>query len=172
MTIHRFLRRTALFSFLLLLLQTGSVRGASGLSLYIPSIPGDGTNNSIDVLSFSFGVSKVPSVNANWQDLNLMKVMDSASSPLMFNSAMGTTLNNVVFTYTDNNGKPAYTMTLNNVTVTSYQSAGSTGSGPPTESFSLHFLNIQWSYQKYDGAGNPVGPPVTHTWDVNAGSGT
>jgi type VI protein secretion system component Hcp len=173
MITNRFLRKVTVFSFLSLALLTGSVRAASGLSLYIPGVPGDGTTNLIEVFAFSFGVlGSPPPAKPFFQDLNVTKQLDSASAPLMFQCASATVLNNVVLTYTDNNGKPAYTIKVDNVTISSYQVGGSSGGGTPTESISLHFQNIQWTYQKYDASGNPVGSPITHTWDVVAGTGT
>jgi type VI secretion system Hcp family effector len=171
--------KVTFFLFLSLALLTCSARAASSLTLYIPNIPGDGITNSITVYSFSLGVSTPPppiggggASKPDFSDLNLMKALDSASSPLMFNSAMGTTLNNVVLTYINEFGKPAYSITLNNVTVTSVQVSGSDGGGTPTESISLHFQSIQWSYQKYTVTGQPVGSPITHTWNLATNTGT
>jgi type VI protein secretion system component Hcp len=172
MITNRLFRKVTFFFLLSLALFTGSVRAASGLSLYIPDIPGDGTTNLIEVFSFSFGVASFPPAKPNFQDLSISKQLDSASAPLMFDCASATVLNNVVLTYTDNNSKPVYTITLNNVTISSYQVSGATGGGAPAESISLHFQNIRWTYQKYDASGNPVGSPITHTWDVVAGTGT
>ena len=101
-----------------------------------------------------------------------MKALDSASSPLMFNCAFGTTLDNVVLTYSDDFNNPVYSITLNHATVTSVQVSGSDGGGAPTESISLHFQSVQWSYQKYDATGKPVGSPITHSWNLATNTGT
>lgn len=161
-----------LFSWLSFGLFSGSAWAAGGLSLSIPSIPGEGANNSIDVFSFSFGVASTATPlspgRPNFSDLTIMKALDSTSSLLMFDCASGTTLNNVVLTYRDNSNNPAYTITLCNVNISSVQLSGAAGGGAPTESVSLHFQQIQWSYQKFDSGGQPVGSPITHGWDMAA----
>src|SRR5215467_2756259 len=98
--------RVTLFSFLSLALLTFSAR-ASNLTLSIPNISGDGTNGVINVYSFTFGVTHAPpgigggATRPSFSDISIMKALDSASSQLTFDCALGQALDNVVLTYRD-----------------------------------------------------------------------
>lgn len=119
-----------------------------------------GHEGEMDILSWSWGASTgtartrrgvLPA--ACIQDLNLMKVIDSASPELILNSVTGEVAPEAILTMRKAGEKPLEFLTLKmtNVTVVSYQISGS--SEIPVENFVLHFATLKGEYrrQKPDG---------------------
>lgn len=144
-------------------------RAAYNVFLSIAGIPGPATNNQIVVAAYSFGLSN-PTGRASFQDLAITKALDITSPVLALDCANGRLLANAVLTVVHPiTGNALYTVTLNQVSITSDQVAGSTST--PSETITLHYTYISWTYQQLDGSGNPVGSPVTHYWNVATNSG-
>ena len=142
-----------------------SAMAAVDVFLKITDIQGEsiatGHQGEMDILSWSWGASTgtartrrgvLPA--ACIQDLNLMKVIDSASPELILNSVTGDVAPEAVLTMRKAGDKPLEFLTLKmtNVTVVSYQISGS--SEVPVENFVLHFASLKGEYrrQKPDGS--------------------
>ena len=136
-----------------------------------------GHEGEIEVLSFSWGVSNSGSLTAGggagvpkFQDLVITKRTDKSSPLLMLSTATGKTHPRVILTLT-RDGEPRgggyYTITLEEVFVTSFQTSGSGSDSRPTESLSLNYTRIKFEYtpQKADGSADT---PVVFGWDIKA----
>ena len=144
-------------------------RAAYNSFLSITGISGPATNNLIPILSYSFGLSAAGN-NPNFSDVSVLKTLDLTSPLLAFQCANAQTNATAVLTVVHStSGNAIYTVTLNNVAISSYQISGS--SELPTESLSLTYTAITWTYQALDGSGNKVGPEVTHNWNIMTHSG-
>lgn len=180
---NKFLPWTAV-AVVCLICSTSPLMAAESMFLNIPGIKGESTvsgyQNQINVYSFSWGAS-YPSTNSNtgvgggttnktsFVPLTILKNVDSASTPLYLACAQTAKLQDpVVFTIakTSSSGslQAFYTITLTNVYVQSVQASGATG-GTPTESLSLIYGYIQWSYTPFNSSGQP-GTPIVHSWDI------
>src|ERR1017187_1229373 len=145
-------------------------RAAYRAFLAITGVTGPGANGTIPILSYSLGVSSYNG-NASFSDVSAMKSLDLTSPLLAFQCAKGITNATAVLTVVNSTtGNALYTVTLSNAAISSYQVSGSTG--VPTESVSLYYNAIVWTYQAQDGSGNNVGSPVTHNWNLVSKSGS
>lgn len=119
--------------------------------LKIEGIPGESTDdkhkNEIDVLSFSFGISRRndkgrPSI----QDFSIVKTVDTAS-PLLFDaSCQGESIESAHFTARKaGKGQQEYLIIkMNDCIITSVQPAGSPAGGTvPMEQVSLDFRSLE-----------------------------
>jgi len=139
-------------------------RAAYTASLAISGVSGPGANGTIPILAYSFGLSSYNG-NASFSAVSTSKVLDLTSPLLAFQCAKGVTNSTAVLTVVNSaTGSALYTVTLNNVSINSYQVGGSTD--VPTESISLNYNAIAWTYQPADGSA-----PVTHRWNLVANSG-
>jgi type VI secretion system secreted protein Hcp len=128
-----------------------------------------GNGPAIPILSFSAGASNSGSFaggggggagKASFSSLSLTKAVDANTPTLYLRVANGTHLNRALFTAQWGAGGSAATMTydLEDVIVESLQQSGG-GTGAPTESLSLAFGKVSWTYA--DAAGTTTG-----SWDV------
>jgi type VI secretion system secreted protein Hcp len=148
--------------------------------LSIAGVTGDATNGLmlVDAFQWSMNVSVSPPTGGPrtvsppmFSDLTVTKQLDSASPKLAFFCASASGRATAVLTVKDRNtGNALYTITLTNVYITAINSSGA--GERPTETISMTFDMVQWTYQRLGPTGNPVGPPVTNTWNVidNMGS--
>jgi len=148
--------------------------------LSLSGISGEAINNLIAVNSFSTGVAVPVSIGAGgisagkatFTNVTIIKPLDLSSPVLALDCANGTHIATAVLTVVDQtSGNTLYTVTLGTVIISSV-STGDGTSNRPTETVTIAYSNIQWTYQQLDGSGNKVGSPVTHNWNLvtNAGS--
>lgn len=154
---------------------------ASDFLLEIDGIKGESNDSkhkeTIEIESFSWGVSNSGSHSAgsgggagkaSFQDLHCTANVNKASPVLMLSCANGKHIKKAVL-FVRKQGKEQqefYTVTLEDLLVSSYQSGDSTGGNPvPTDQFSLNFAKIKYEYklQKADGS---LGAPSTGTWNL------
>ena len=149
---------------------------AYDMFLSFTGVTGEATNGLIAIESLQWGVGRgISSASGggtrqasapSFSEVTISKTMDSASPQLAFQAAGGTTEVTCVLTINDHNtGNTLYTLTLNGVLISGY--SVSSGGDRPSESLSLNFTKITWSYQKLDNAGNKVGnASPTLGWDL------
>jgi type VI secretion system secreted protein Hcp len=155
---------------------------ASDYLLEIDGIKGESLDQkhpgSIEVFSFSWGVSNPSTLSgggggagkASFQDLHFSSNVSKASPLLAKACATGEHIKKAVL-YVSKAGERAiefYKVTLEDVLVSSYQSAG--GGESPEDAFSFNFAKIEFSYtpQKADGSADA---PVTFTYDLKQATG-
>jgi len=155
---------------------------ASDIFLKIDGIKGESQDSkhkdSIEVLSWSWGQStgtarvrkgKLPATCI--QDLQLMKLIDSATPALITNGILGNVAPEATLTLRKAGGKENVEflkLTMRNVTVVSLQVSGSDGGNEiPTESVALHFESMSGEYRKQNQDGT-LGQPIV--WDITSGN--
>ena len=137
---------------------------------------------AIELETFSWGASNAGSHaagggggagKASFQDLHFTTSVSKASPNLMLFCANGTHIKKAVLHVRKQGGeqKEYYTLTLEDLLVSSYQSGGhsSTPSAPPVDQFSLNFTKITYAYkqQKPDGS---LDTAVETVWNVKTNS--
>ncbi len=155
---------------------------ASDYLLEIDGIKGESSDHkhkdTIEIESFSWGVSNAGSFasgggggagKASFQDLHFTTAVGKASPLLSKACATGQHIKKATL-FVRKAGKDQqefYTVKLEDILVSSYQSGGHGGSGTaiPTDQFSLNFAKIQFDYkpQKADGS---LDAAVTMKFDV------
>jgi type VI secretion system secreted protein Hcp len=127
-----------------------------------------GVTNAIQVLSFSGGHSRTNGAAAPaLHEIVITKQLDKTSPLLALRAASGQSIPKGVLTCRKaGSTNEYYTITLEEVFITSYQvgGGGSAGDTVPTESIAMNYNKIEWKYQPQDSAGTPSGPPVTARW--------
>lgn len=152
---------------------------ASDYLLEIEGIKGESKDGKkkdcIEVDSFSWGASNPTSFGrgggggtgkVSFQDLHFTKATDKASPELFFRCANGEHLGKATL-YCRKAGKQQeeyYTVTLEELGVSSYQSGGHSGGGI-TESFSLGFAKLSFEYKEQDDKGKTTAS-VKRAWDL------
>ncbi|MDS0297374.1 type VI secretion system tube protein Hcp [Halogeometricum sp. S1BR25-6] len=158
-------------------LQSGTP--PSGLYLKIPDIQGEsqtaGHENEIEVLSFSWGVSRASSRGtgratgaAQFDSLVLTKGIDRATPQLLELAVTGAHRPEAVLSLTRATDGPeadVYTVTLEDVEVLTFDNNGMVDAGP-IESYSLSFGKVRVEYRMLNGDGNVQ--EYTFGWDVRA----
>ena len=129
-----------------------------------------GTGAPIPILSFSAGGSNPTTIGSggggagtgkvSLSSLNMMKAVDANTPPLYLAMAKGQHFSNAVFTAQWGAGGSAATLKyeLEQVFVESLQQSGG-GAGAPTESLSVAFAKVRWTYT--DAAGSTTG-----SWNI------
>lgn len=132
----------------------------------------------IELLSFSLGASQPVSTGSatggrtaervNMSDLSAMKIVDKATTDLFLSCCNGKHFKKVQLEICEaSENKHCYlAYEMEEVIVSSFQASGSSGGEKPTESFSLNFGKIKWTYTPLKGDGKPgtkVGPVG---WDL------
>jgi type VI secretion system secreted protein Hcp len=153
---------------------------AYDMYLSITGVSGEATNSLIAINSFQWGVGVAVSSptggtrsisKPSFSELTVTKVLDSASPSLIYFCASGSMRSSVVLTVKNPvTGHALQTITMGNVYISGVSS--SSGGDRPSESLSLNYETIQWVYQQLDSNGNPVGTPITHSWNVATNTGT
>jgi type VI secretion system Hcp family effector len=136
--------------------------------LHIAGIPGEslvtGHTNDTAISSFSFGMSHEGSGKPQF-DLSIAKSVSAMSPTLAFNCASGITNASATISCYKLGGAPTdpafYSITVTNVQITSVSVSGSTGDATPSESISLQFTGVQWTYVPQNGGGGFGTPIVT-----------
>lgn len=154
---------------------------ASDFLLEIDGIKGESQDakhkDTIEIESFSWGVSNSGTHaaghgggagKASYQDLHCTANVNKASATLMLKCATGEHIKKAVL-HVRKQGKGQqefYTVTLEDLLVSSYQSGDSTGGNPvPTDQFSLNFAKIKFEYKPQNKDGS-LGSAITGTYDL------
>jgi type VI secretion system secreted protein Hcp len=139
--------------------------------LKIDGVDGESTDaghkGEINIESWSWGASSTSASGgaragkACVSAFNFAKLVDKASPILMANAVNGMVMKSAVLTARKAGDKPLeyLKVTLENVLVSSYQGAGSSGA-VPMESFALNFtkMTVEYRTQRQDGS---LGDPTT-----------
>lgn len=148
--------------------------------LKIEGVDGESTDDrhkgEIEIESFSWGVSNPSSVGGGggagkvqFQDFHFTTNMSKASPKLMLGTATGEHFKNAVLVgVKPGTQQEFFKIKLENVMVTSYNSAGNQGS-VPTDSFSLNFTKIEFEYTPQNADGS-MGSPVKAGYDLKKGT--
>lgn len=159
---------------------------AVDMFLIIDTVKGETTDKefakktAIDVLSWSWGVSNSGTTHmgggggsgkANFQDLSITKYVDSSSHALLMGSATGEHFKTASL-HVRKAGKTQLeyiTLEMKEVLVTSVTTGGSGGEDRLTETISLNFGEVKFSYkpQKTDGT---LGDALPFTYDIAGNS--
>ncbi|HVX02814.1 MAG TPA: type VI secretion system tube protein Hcp [Nitrososphaera sp.] len=151
--------------------------------LKIDGIEGESTNarhvGEIDVGSYSWSTSSInagPTIAAkgagagkvSFSDIHFTKNTDKSSPKLMLAAATGQHIKQATLTaeISGEKGQQFLQIKLTDVTVSSYQQAANSGEAP-TDSFSLSFAKIEFTYNPVNSDGSSGGA-VTGGWDVKA----
>lgn len=155
---------------------------ASDFLLEIDGIKGESNDTkhpgTIEIESFSWGATNSGAHatgggggagKVSFQDLHFSTGVNKSSPLLMLACASGQHIKKAVLFVRKQGGdqQEYYTITLEDVLVSSYQSGGSSGGGAsvPTDQFSLNFTQIKYEYkpQKPDGS---LDSAVSAGWNV------
>lgn len=137
--------------------------------LFLPGLPGESSDashqNWIVAQSFEFGVEKSAGANdPEFTDLSIVKPVDTASPLLAQQCALGTYIPSANLQVVNAADSLVYQIKLDNVYVTSVNTAGETGDAALAESATLSFSKITWTYTQYDNTGaNPTN--TSTSWD-------
>lgn len=160
--------------------QVVKANPGTDMFLKLPGIEGEAEDdthqNEIDVLSWSWGISRgggaaagrgAGSGKANMQDLTITKFVDKSTPLIMKALLAGERIPEAVLTLRgDTRGQHEYlVITMEDVVVTSYQVEGSTSDDRPTETVSLNFskAHVVYTEQEEDGS---AGDTTEMTYDV------
>ena len=160
-----------------LLVAAFPVHGAVDYFLKLPDIPGESANeghkDEIEILSFSFGATQTGGTTGGagagkviFSDISFTKPVDKSTPLLYLTCAQGKHIPTAVL-YGRKAGErntDYLVITLSDVLISSVQTGGSAGDRP-TESISLNYTKIEFSYarQKSDGS---YDAPVKTGWDI------
>lgn len=156
---------------------------ATDYFLKLTDIPGEsaqaGQEDQIDILSWSWGESNAGSSSegggqgsgkVNMQDFSFAMKINKASPKLLKACADGTHIAEGVLTCrrAGKEPRPYLTIKFTDCLVASFQTGGSAGDEIPTDSISLNFSKIEYSYspQKKDGT---LGTAIPVGFDLKTG---
>ncbi|MEI7732269.1 MAG: type VI secretion system tube protein Hcp [Verrucomicrobiota bacterium] len=125
----------------------------------------------IDVLAWTWGMSKVARTNVSVADLSLTKYVDASSPVLMSMCATGKRLSTATLTVRSTGDHPVgfYCITLTDVIVAAVSTGGSSGEDRLIESVTLNFASMSLIYTPVINALPRTG--YTFSWSVPANSG-
>lgn len=138
----------------------------------------------INLLSVSQGLSRPMKAGASGStrqrastdvgDVVVVKEMDSSTTKLIQALCDGKNYKEILIDLCTSTGKegrvPYYQWKLEKCFITSYDvSGGATDGSVPTESLSINFERIHWTYDKMDKDGNSTGK-IPASWDVEKGT--
>lgn len=148
----------------------------------IDGIDGESTddkhNKWIEVLSYSWGVSQMASASASssgggttqradFNDLTITKLLDSASPKLSIACAQGDHIKEVKLELCRAGGDKLLYMEykMSNVVISSVQQGGGGGS-EPVETVTFNYGKIEWTYTKQKRADGSGGGNVPAGWNL------
>lgn len=155
---------------------------ASNYFLEIEGIEGESADDkhkgALEIESFSWGLTQLGSFagrgggaagKASFQDFHFTKLVDKASPKLFFACASGEHIKKATL-FVRKSGErhlDYYQVSLQDVLVSSYQSAGADGNigAVPVDSFALNYAKIVFSYTPQNGDGTAL-PAVQAGWDL------
>lgn len=146
--------------------------------LKIDGIEGESANSrhggEIEIESFSWGAAQSGTGGSggggagkvSFQDIHFTAKTSKASPKLMLACASGEHIKDAVLVgeLSGKRGQKFLEIKLTDVLVSSYQSGGSDGN-VPTDSFSLNFAKIEFTYYPMNRDGS-LGAPVKAGWDI------
>lgn len=148
--------------------------------LAIDGIPGESTDakhpGTIEITSWSWGETQSSTLGTGGgagkvsiQDIHFVtKKIDKSSPKLLLSTATGEHIKDATLYVRKAGGSFDYLqIKLTDVLVSSYQTGGNGSDEIPTESFSLNFAKIQYTYTGTDDKGSPL-PIIQSGWDVIA----
>jgi type VI secretion system Hcp family effector len=162
-------------------MRIGGQAASMGSMQTTPTLAGESTDpqytNWIPVLSMSHGVSRAISLGntsapPNHQDFSSTKTLDktSPSLNLLVNGATATVTQPIDYVTIDfrktGTSEVYYRIELQGVFLTSTAVNRAADAGAPSESVSLIYTKIRWSYVKY--VAGKAQTPITTGWDVAA----
>jgi type VI secretion system secreted protein Hcp len=146
--------------------------------LKLEGIPGESLDDrhkdEIEILSFSFGATQTGGITGGggagkviFSDISFTKPVDKSSPQLYLQCAQGKHIPTAILYGRKAGERPTdyYIIKLTDVLISSVQTSGASGGDRPTESLSLNFTKIEFSYarQKPDGS---FEPPIQTGWDI------
>ena len=155
---------------------------AVDMFLKIDGIKGESRDSrhkdEIEILSYSWGLSQSGTMafgggggagKVQFQDFHFTNVVSKASPSLFLKCATGEHIKEATLTVRKAGGEQQdfLIIKLNDALVSSYQSGGSSGDNLPTDSVSINYAKIEYTYkeQKEDGS---LGGEVSAGWDLKA----
>lgn len=141
----------------------------------------DGHKDEIDVLSYSWGLTQTGTMafgggagagKVQFQDFHFTKKTDKSSPLLFLGCATGEHIKSGIITVRKAGAEQKsdadfLKITLSDCLVSSYQNSGSSGGDVPTDSFSLNYAKIEFTYMRQDPDGS-AGETTTRSWDLKA----
>jgi type VI secretion system secreted protein Hcp len=156
---------------------------ASDIFAKIGDIKGESTDDKhkdeIDVLSYSWGVTQTGTLafgggggagKAQFSDFQFMTTTSKASPKLFLSCASGEHIKEATITVRkagEGKREDYLIIKMNDVLVSSFQTSGSSGQDRPTESVSMAFAKVEFTYKPQNADGS-LGTPVTAGWDLKA----
>ncbi|MGD0774793.1 MAG: type VI secretion system tube protein Hcp [Candidatus Solibacter sp.] len=134
----------------------------------------------IDIYSFSWGVSQTGiqatgggggAGKVSFQDISFVKKADASSPLLMLNCANGAHIKEGNFVVRKAGGTQLeyLKIKLTDILISGFKDHGSISGGDiPTESLTLNFAKVEYSYQPQGADGKAQGGPILAGWDVKA----
>lgn len=162
---NRILYLAFLLSFLFVF--AGSSNAAVALVLHIDGITGSSTlnghANDMDCMQFGWSITNF-SGTPSFSGLQVQKFVDKASPFLALDAASGSTNTTATVTAVNTGGAVSYDMykiVMTNVVITSVSALVT---NTLTETVSLRFTDVQWTYTP--NVGGMPGTPVTTGWNL------
>ena len=182
------LQKTLVKPFLKLIVALGllstplSASAAFNIYLLLDNIKGEVTDvefrDQINVLSWSEGGSNLSTIGSsgggagkvNFEALTIVKRIDSSSTELRLRMAQGVDIQSAVLSVVRNSGPNSKSNTffkieMTDVLVTSVSAGGSAGSDELTETITLVFGTIKWTYTPQLPNGS-AGSDIETGWDL------
>jgi type VI secretion system secreted protein Hcp len=159
---------------------------ATDFFLVVDTITGESADktmkskNAMDIGSFSWGLTNSGSMAAtggggsgrsSFQDIHFSKAVDKASPSLAQACATGQHIKKATL-YVRKAGKEQkeyYTITLEDLLVSSFSAKAGNGDTTVSDEFSLNFAKIKWEYKTQDAAG-ALGAGSELNYDLKANS--
>jgi type VI secretion system secreted protein Hcp len=153
---------------------------AADIHLEIDDIKGESQDKKfkdmIEIHSFSWGATNIGanasgggggSGKASIQDMSISANASTASPKIFLKCCTGDHIKNAVLHIRKQGGEQQeyYTITLEDLLVSSYQSQAANNSGVPIESFTLNFAKITFEYKPQDEKGT-TGAAVKTGWNL------
>jgi type VI secretion system secreted protein Hcp len=161
-----------------LLLVVFPCRAAVDVFLKLEGIPGESADadhkDEIEIYSFSFGATQTGGTTGGggagkvvFSDISFTKPLDKSSPQLYLHCAQGKHIPTAILYGRKAGERPTdyYIIKLSDVLISSVSTSGASGGDRPTESLSLNFSKIEFSYarQKPDGS---FEAPIKTGWDI------
>jgi len=140
----------------------------------------DKHKDEIDVMSYSWGVSQAGTLahgggggegKAQFNDFNFTTNVSKASPALFLACASGTHIKEATITVRtagENKAQGDYLiLKMTDVLVSSYNAAGSSQGDRPTESISMAYAKVEFTYKPQNADGS-LGAGITTGWDLKA----
>jgi len=160
---------------------------ADAIVLDIPNVSGEcqlqGYANKITILSFNHGMTQPMTMDptnqartvgrCNVQDVSVTKMLDKSSvdiiNAMCVSKNLGKTTLHILKAVGDTaeGQKEAMKYEMEDTMISSY-SIGAGGGGEPTETFTLNFTKITWTYQPQEESGALSGNATTN-WSLKLG---